>query len=682
VARQVTPAVIARRLLLKPWHLAAAAGGLVLLGGLVALVVTLGRGAPPEPVVSHVQAPPNKEVLTVDPVREGQAVPVAQKPQAAELLPEPLVEEPRPPAVLVRAELLPPPEVEMPPAVRPAAVLFKRRDRSSEEELRRDLAQAPEVGLFRPDAVAVFNAHKDSHNLSTRTSGSGNPASVAPLLQVRPDLNVLPLRDGVKSMTPLKAAASLHQLSRKLHAYLKIVARLEPGNRERALGLLRQALEQERRGRRPEWLRPEAVPTLTQMLMSEDARGRRLLVDLLARIPGGKASETLARRAMFDLDAGIREAAIESLRERRDEARPVLLAGLRHVWAPAADHAAEALVALKDRAAVPGLIDLLGQPDPAAPKKRGKLTVVSELVRLNHLTNCLVCHAPSVDRSGLVQGEVPGMSQLVPKKSYGGGGGSSGGGSGGGSSIKIRMTSVWARADIVFLRQDFSVQLPVVLPLRPAAGPVPVRFDYTVRTRIVSPGESRQLRTERGDPTAYRQREAVLFALRELTGEDPGSSTLAWQRHFPHARDDLQAARFVDALSTANPKQREHLLEQYQASTWPLHTRVLAWAVYRLQGAAREQARTALDRRLARMSPAELRGALRHDLPEVRESAIRACLRQPDLVPALIPLLEDSEPLVARQARQVLAELTDQSFERSSEWLVWWHRKNLAVAAR
>ncbi len=128
--------------------------------------------------------------------------------------------------------------------------------------------------------------------------------------------------------------------------------------------------------------------------------------------------------------------------------------------------------------------------------------------------------------------------------------------------------------------------------------------------------------------------------------------------------------------------QRDHLLGQYQGGTWPIHTRALGWAVYRLQGAAREQARTALDRRLARMGPAELRGALRHDLPEVREAAVRACLRKKDLVPELIPLLQDPERLVARQARQILAELTGQSFERSSEWLVWWHRKEVAVAAR
>jgi HEAT repeat protein len=666
---------------LRPWHLiTVSASVLIALGGLIVLMLALRRGAGPETVALPEAALQEAETLAVAPLTEPFA-PVAGKPPAAELLPAPLVEKPRPPAGLVRAELLPPPEAERPPMVRGAAVLFKRRDRSTEEQLRGNLAKVPEVGLGNR-AQAVYDAYQAAGSLADKMDVGGVRAttlaslpSFAPLLQVRPDLGTLPLRSGARSGLGPQAAASLKYHSQKLHLYLEIVARLGPDNRDKALGLLRQALEQERLGRRPEWLCPEAVPALTQLLMSEDARGRRLLVDLLARIPGRKATETLARRAVFDLDAGIREAAIEALRGRwSDPARPVLLAGLRHVWAPAADHAAEALVALRDRAAVPGLIDLLEQPDPAAPQKRGKRTVVSELVRLNHLSNCLVCH-PSGGPGSRVSADIPGVWYLTNCEIPGKVGLP-------GPTPRSRYYPAWARADITFLRQDFSVQLPVTIQGLQKAVALPLRFDYVVRTRQLSEEETRELRTQPREPRAYPQREAVLFALRELTGEDPGPGTLAWRRLFPQARLDLQVGKLVDALSTANPKQRDYLLEQYQASTWPLHTRVLGWAVYRLHEAAREQARTALDRRLARLSPAELRAALRHDLPEVRESAIRVCLGHKDLVPALIPLLEDSEALVAWQAREVLVELTDQSFKRSSEWLVWWHRKEVAVAAR
>ena len=127
---------------------------------------------------------------------------------------------------------------------------------------------------------------------------------------------------------------------------------------------------------------------------------------------------SLAKRAVFDVDAGNREAAVQALKGRPgDEYRSVLLAGLRHPWAPAADHAAEALAELRDRAAVPSLVDLLGQPDPVAPVKRGEVTVVREMVRLNHLTNCLICHAPALTGRELVKGAVPEMTRLVTKNS-------------------------------------------------------------------------------------------------------------------------------------------------------------------------------------------------------------------------------------------------------------------------
>ncbi len=57
------------------------------------------------------------------------------------------------------------------------------------------------------------------------------------------------------------------------------------------------------------------------------------------------------------------------------------------------------------------------------------------------------------------------------------------------------------------------------------------RFDYRVRTRKATPKESQLLQdsqTEKklGDP--YPQREAVLFALREITGTDRGTRTEDW----------------------------------------------------------------------------------------------------------------------------------------------------------
>jgi hypothetical protein len=96
-----------------------------------------------------------------------------------------------------------------------------------------------------------------------------------------------------------------------------------------------------------EWNQPEAVPTLMQMLQTEDPPIRMLLVDVLANITGEKASVARAQRAVFDLAPAIREKTVQALATRpRKEFQQILLDNLRSPWAPAADHAAEAITAL------------------------------------------------------------------------------------------------------------------------------------------------------------------------------------------------------------------------------------------------------------------------------------------------------------------------------------------------
>src|SRR5205807_3028252 len=115
-------------------------------------------------------------------------------------------------------------------------------------------------------------------------------------------------------------------------------------------------------------------------------------------IPGPEATVALARRAVFDLEAEVRRSAVKALKSRDSQHyRPVLLKALRYPWAPAADHAAEALIALDDKAVVPELVVMLKRPDPRAPLTLNtRHTVVQELVRANHFTNCLLCHPPSL----------------------------------------------------------------------------------------------------------------------------------------------------------------------------------------------------------------------------------------------------------------------------------------------
>jgi hypothetical protein len=320
-----------------------------------------------------------------------------------------------------------------------------------------------------------------------------------------------------------ESAENLQVLSRKLRIYLAgSVPRDGIDTRPDPVALRRKLLEGPD-AERGDWQQPEAVPTLTQLLQAEDRPLRLLLVELLARIKGRAASQALAQRALFDLSDEVREAAVAALRERpRDDCRRLLLDGFRYPWPPVADHAAEALVALRDRDSVPDLVRLLDEPDPALPAFAGRAdgrlgpAVVSELVRVNHLKNCLLCHAPSLAPNEPVRGLVPTPGQPVPPAFS--------------PQYYESTTGIFVRADVTYLKQDFSVPQPVV---RPEPWPASQRFDYLVRTRPAAVDELTALLARRD---GYPQREAVLFALRELTGKDAGPTALDWQSVLASAR--------------------------------------------------------------------------------------------------------------------------------------------------
>lgn len=253
-----------------------------------------------------------------------------------------------------------------------------------------------------------------------------------------------------------------------------------------------------------------AVPTLTQMLQVENEAKRLLLVRELTRIPSADATTQLAVRAIVDLSPAVRRAALAELERRPSQQySPVLLRGLRYPWPPVADHAAVAFRTLRPREPVGPLVDLLDLPSPSTPilDPRTNQHTVRELVRLNHLRNCLLCHPPSANKEdGFVRGLVPTPGEPLPVAYYEASG------------------SHFVRADISFLRQDFSVNLP-----DEDAGPWPrqQRYDFVTRLRTLSPGEV-PARTE--SPGDYPQRGAVLYALRGLTGEDGGDSSTAWRK--------------------------------------------------------------------------------------------------------------------------------------------------------
>jgi HEAT repeat protein len=420
---------------------------------------------------------------------------------------------------LILAELPPPAQVMLPeieePMAKPetptktrALLLIKRRDKSLAEDLAKQLLTTPVISLDKDNNQAISGRVVAA---ARRTKDDFPHPAPQPLLE-REDLTGLPIRMGVDCHLGKEATESLNVLSQKLRNHLANARRQDLPDTRINADFLRTALQEDHKVRKGEWEQLEAIPTLVQMLMPEDRPVRMLLVELLAKSSCRQATLALAQRALFDLSPEVREAAIAALKERpAEDYRAQLLAGFRYPWPPVADHAAEALVALDDQGSVPALVPLLDNPDPAAPiaqkgKTQGKF-VVNEMVRISHLANCLMCHAPSFSSDDLVRGHVPVLGQSIDATRGGYGGGS---------------TGAFVRADITYLKQDFSVQQPVA---KHAAWPANQRFDYMVRTRPATFDEILEGVKKSED---YPQREAVLFALRELTGDNQGNESMKW----------------------------------------------------------------------------------------------------------------------------------------------------------
>jgi hypothetical protein len=244
-------------------------------------------------------------------------------------------------------------------------------------------------------------------------------------------------------------------------------------------------------------------------------------VEILCRIKDKRASVALARRATFDLNPEIREGALKELKERPySQYLQTFLDALRYPWGPAANHAAEALVFLQLREAVPHLVPLLEAPDPAAPFETlvedKEVVVVPELVRINHLSNCLLCHAPSFAKTDPVRGRIPVPGELVStllNPLY----------------YESRKGN-FVRGDVTYLRQDFALTQPVA---KPGTWPAHQRFDFLIRHRPLTKAELADLEKKNkkvGPRPLCEHHQAVLFALRELTGKDAGTSAKAWRQ--------------------------------------------------------------------------------------------------------------------------------------------------------
>jgi hypothetical protein len=377
---------------------------------------------------------------------------------------------------------------------------FKRRDLRSEDSLRYDL-RAQEV-----DLESVKGTREKLLAAARESRLDKQKPNILDLRAERADLMGLPPQEGESCLVDPDLAKKRQAIANAVRKFQFSAGRAvhyheSYATTELATHLSKYAKE------RPE----DGLSTVVQMLQAEDLSVRWALVRWLATVKSAKGSEFLARQAVFDLSAAVREEAVKSLKGRpREESRQVFLDGLRYPWPPVASHAGEALVALDDREVIFNLVGLLDEPDPCAPVlNKVKKWVVREVVRVNHLRNCLLCHAPSTGSSDPLRGVVPTPGKPLP------------------CLYNSDQRGDFVRADVTYLRQDFSLLERVA---KPDNWPEWQRFDYMVRTRELTADERAALKKKprNSKPASYPHREAVLFALRELTGLDAGEESADW----------------------------------------------------------------------------------------------------------------------------------------------------------
>jgi sugar lactone lactonase YvrE len=459
------------------------------------------------------------EFLAVMPRLERPAPPAAVQDERLAVMPR-LVTPERPAVVKVET---PRPPTENPPVEKPVVettkapekLVVKRRHETTEDDLRKQIEKVPEVTLYKTFTRADALRTAQAAVLLARAGKPTHETSLAPFLK-RPDLAGLPMRMGEACKLSPTAADHLQGGSVGLRAHL---TEAKPAGATRVVGaagfdprpdpkILHQRLLADK-NKYNKWLKPEAIPVMQQMLMAENESIREVLIEQLARIDGQAASIALAQRALFDLHPRVREQALKALQKRpAKEYQQTLLDGFQYPWPAVADHAAEAVIALQMKDTVPALLTFLDKPDPSAPfQKPGKGIYTREMIKINHPRNCLLCHAQSISTEDKVRGQVPTTDQSLTPPYYGG------------------TQGTFVRADVTYLKQDFSVPLNVP---NPGAWPSAQRFDFLVRERPARPAEIFAAKKPALTASVYQQ--SVFFALRELTGQDPGPTAEDWKK--------------------------------------------------------------------------------------------------------------------------------------------------------
>ncbi len=318
----------------------------------------------------------------------------------------------------------------------------------------------------------------ESIQLARASVGPAGVDAIPGLLARRGDLAGLPIRSGPGARLTPADARILAEGS----------AALKPASRKDPASTL---------GGDAAWRHPALIPAMMQVLTAGAHSDRLTLAGHLARIPGRESSAALARIAVFDPHPEVRLEAIGSLsgRPQGEYAEP-LQAGLSYPLIAVAQNAAEALVALRGADAVPALNAAWRRTDPMAPS--GPARLVKEVVRIHHRSNCLMCHPASTNPADRPRDVVPSALELGIGLGFG---------YGIPAKLPPRLPRTFVRADVTFLKQDYSVTL---------SGE---RYDLFVRERPAPPQDEAAALARASGPTGHRFVAAI--ALFVVTGSVP-----------------------------------------------------------------------------------------------------------------------------------------------------------------
>ena len=367
-----------------------------------------------------------------------------------------------------------------------------------------------DASAFR-SAISFVNTNMNGRKSLSQKKQNEPFEPLQDILEDRPDLKGLPLVMGEECRLNKQDAKIQSDVSRRLGRLLATFDSF--GNRN--LGNDTTSRRQIVAHTVESCCRRAGKQNLSQLLVTLDQMMQidhtPLVLDVIENLRVANtdtAIELLAKRAKFDLRPEVRFSATQALKELpREKYRNVLLKGFEYPWFAVAQHSAEALVRLDDTQAVPDLVELLKRHKSLTSIEEDGKFFQKEVVAVNHLRNCLLCHAPSMSNFDSSRGLVPDWERPLSRSYY------------------QSSSGTFVRADVTYLTQDFSVVQPVKAP---GLWPASQRFDYMVYKRPMSKKEA-QRKVEKDLNEVHR--EAIVFALQSLTGETPeDDSWETWSR--------------------------------------------------------------------------------------------------------------------------------------------------------